>query len=173
MAAIRSECRTRLEYLVNALPERFHSILIQAQASSTAFFTGAYPMVLTHSDLNEMNILVDPSGNLSGVIDWPDASFQPFGFALYALENALGCMSCDGWKWFDDVEALRNAFWRAFQEQTNVSEAQIELIKCAARVGILIRYGTAYDSGFSGMIGVRDPTSEDFRYLDALLFKDL
>ncbi|KPM42272.1 hypothetical protein AK830_g4260 [Neonectria ditissima] len=36
--------------------------------------SGEHPVVLTHSNLNEMNILVDP----------------PFGFALYALDNALG-----------------------------------------------------------------------------------
>lgn len=128
-------------------------------------------MVLTHSDLNEMNILVDPcSGKITGVVDWPGASIQPFGFTLYALENALGSMGSNGWRWFDDVDNLRGAFWRAFREQTGLSEPQTRLVKLAAKAGILIRYGTAYDSGFSGMIGVRDPDDEDFRYLDALVF---
>lgn len=127
-------------------------------------------MVLTHSDLNEMNILVDPgSGKITGVVDWGGASIQPFGFTLYALDNALGSMGPNGWKWFDNVDYLRGAFWTAFREQTGLSEPQTRLIKLAGKAGILIRYGTAYDSGFSGMIGVRDPNAEDFRYLDALL----
>lgn len=117
-----------------------------------------------------MNILVDPhTGHITGVVDWCDASIQPFGFALYALENALGSMGPKGWKWFDDAEDLREAFWRAFREQTGLTEHQERTVRLAGRAGILIRYGTAYDSGFSGIPGVRDPNSEDFGYLDALL----
>ncbi len=65
-------------------------------------------MVLTHSDLNEMNILVNPdSGEITGVVDWTGASILPFGFTLYALENALGSMGAGGWEWFDGVDDLR------------------------------------------------------------------
>lgn len=118
-----------------------------------------------------MNILVDPSsGKITGVVDWADASILPFGFTLYALENALGSMGPEGWRWFDKADDLRGAFWRAFIEQTGLSEPQTRLVKLAEKAGLLIRYGTAYDSGFSGMIGVRDPNEEDFRYLDAMLF---
>ena len=71
--------------------------------------------------------------------------------------------------WFDNAEDLRDTFRTAFKEQTGLSESQTRLIKLAGKAGILIRYGTAYDSGLTGMIGVRDPNMEDFRYLDALL----
>ena len=127
-------------------------------------------MIPAHGDLNEMNILVDTcSGEITGIVDWSDATIQPFGFTLYALENVLGSMGSGGWKWLDNVDDLRNAFWTAFQEHTGVSEDQLRLIKLAGKSGILIRYGTAHNSGFSGMIGVQDLNSEDFRYLDALL----
>lgn len=168
---ISAECYARFEYLAGALPERFLPVVTEVQAALSALLDGRYPLVLTHSDLNEMNILVDPgSGKITGIVDWPGASFQPFGFTLYALENALGRMGSDGWKWFDNVDDLRGAFWRVFREQTGTSEPQTRLIELAGKAGILIRYGTAYNSGFSGMIGVRDPDAEDFRYLDALLF---
>lgn len=173
MSAISAECYARFEYLAGALPERFLPAVIEVQAALPALLDGYgfYPVVLTHSDLNEMNILVDPSnGKITGVVDWPGASIQPFGFTLYALENALGSMGSGGWKWFDNAEDLRRAFWTVFREQTGLSEPQTTLIKLAGKAGILIRYGTAYDSGFTGMIGVRDPNTEDFRYLDALLF---
>ncbi|KAI0008979.1 hypothetical protein F4779DRAFT_584664 [Xylariaceae sp. FL0662B] len=171
MSAISAECYARFESLSGALPERFLPVVAEVRAALPALLDGCYPVVLTHSDLNEMNILVDPhSGRITGVVDWPDASIQPFGFTLYALENALGSMGPNGWKWFNDVDDLRSAFWSAFLEKTGVSESQTRLIKLAGKAGILIRYGTAYDSGFPGMIGVRDPNDEDFRYLDALLF---
>lgn len=117
-----------------------------------------------------MNILVDPhSGTITGIVDWAEASMQPFGFALYALENALGSMGPNGWRWFDGAGSMREAFWESFRKQTGLSERQEEVVRIAAKAGILMRYGTAYDSGFRGMVGVRDPDSEDFQYLDALL----
>ncbi|KAK7697475.1 hypothetical protein SLS64_013487 [Diaporthe eres] len=171
MSAISAECHARFEYLAGALPERFLPAVTEVQAALPALLDGCYPVVLTHSDLNEMNILVDPcSGKITGVVDWTGASIQPFGFTLYALENALGSMGPNGWRWFDNVDKLRGAFWRAFREQTGLSEPLTRLVKLAGKAGILIRYGTAYDSGFSGMVGVRDPDAEDLRYLDALLF---
>lgn len=169
-SAISTECYARFEYLAGALPERFLPAVVEVQTALSALLDECYPVVLTHSDLNEMNILVDPSsGKITGVVDWPGASILPFGFTLYALENALGNMGSDGWKWFDNADDLRRAFWVSFREQTGLSESQTTLVKVAGKAGILIRYGTAYDSGFPGMIGVRDPNTEDFRYLDALL----
>lgn len=171
MSSIRAECYARLEYLTGALPERFLPAIIEIQAALPALLNGCYPVVLTHSDLSEMNILVGPSsGKITGVVDWPGASILLFDLTLYALEKALGNMSSDGWKWFDNADDLRRAFWRSFREHTGLSEPQTTLIKLAGKAGILIRYGTTYDSGFPGMIGVRDPNAEEFRYLDGLLF---
>ncbi|KAI0430726.1 hypothetical protein F5Y09DRAFT_307095 [Xylaria sp. FL1042] len=171
MSAISTECYARFEYLADTLPKRFLPAVTEIQAALPALLDGCYPVVLTHSDLNEMNILVDPdSGEITGIVDWPGASILPFGFTLYAVESALGSMGSSGWKWFDNVDDLRDTFWRAFREQTGLSEPQTRLIKIAGKAGILIRYGTAYDSGFPGMIGVQDSNAEDFRYLDALLF---
>lgn len=170
-SAIGAECYARFKYLAEALPERFLPAITEVEAALPALLDGCYPAVLTHGDLNEMNILVDPySGEITGIVDWSDASIQPFGFTLYALENVLGSMGSSGWRWFNNADDLRNSFWRAFREQTGVSEPQTRLIKLAGMAGVLIRYGTAYDSGFPGMIGVRDTEGEDFRYLDALLF---
>lgn len=174
MSVLSTECYARLKYLADSLPRRFLPAVTEVQAALPALLDGSYPVVLTHNDLNEMNILVDPcNGNITGVVDWPGASIQPFGFTLYALENALGNMGSDGWKPFDKADYLREIFWRTFREQTGLSEHQESHVKLAGKAGILIRYGTPYDSGFLGMTGVRDPnSSEDFRYLDALLFEN-
>ncbi|KAF1950266.1 hypothetical protein CC80DRAFT_456045 [Byssothecium circinans] len=91
MSAISTECYARFEYLADAIPKRFLPAVTEIQAALPALLDGCYPVVLTHGDFNEVNILVDPdSGEITGVVDWPDASILPFGFALYALENALG-----------------------------------------------------------------------------------
>lgn len=136
----------------------------RSKAALPTLLDECYPVVLTHSDLKEIDILVDPDGgDFTGVIDWPGASIQPFGFALYALDNALGSMTSGGWKWFDNVDDLRNTFCGAFRKHTGLSEPQTSLIKLAGKAGTLICYGTAYNSGFSGLIGVQDPTvKEDF-----------
>ena len=129
-------------------------------------------MVLTHGDLNEMNILVDPaSGGITGVVDWAEASFQPFGFALYALDNALGSMGPNGWEYFANADHLRNEFWSTFCKLVGgVPEYIMESIRLARVAGLLIRYGTPYDKGrLGGMVGVRDPSDNSLRYLDALL----
>ena len=102
MSAISTECYARFEYLADTLPKRFLPAVAEIQATLPALLDGCYPVVLTHSDLNEMNILVNPeSGEITGVVDWSDVSILPFGFTLYALESTLGSMGSRGWKWFD------------------------------------------------------------------------
>lgn len=117
--------------------------------------------MLTHGDLNEMNILAGPeSGEITGVVDWAEASFQPFGFELYALDSCLGSMGPEGWKFLDDADYLRAEFWSTFDELVGgLSEETLETIRLARAAGLLVRYGTPYNSGLTGM--VRDGGSGD------------
>lgn len=164
-------CETTFAYLTDSLPPRFASHAAKVQSLLPLLRSGDYPVVLTHGDLNEMNILVEPeSGEITGVVDWAEASFQPFGFALYALDNALGGMGPDGWKYYDNTEYLRGEFWGTFCGLAGgLSEGVLERIRLARVAGLLIRYGTPYESGLGGMIGVRSSTGGSLRYLDALL----
>ncbi len=59
-----------------------------------------------------MNILVDPdSGHLTGIIDWADATIEPFGIALWGLESALDCSGPGRWSYFwDDSSHPRTLF---------------------------------------------------------------
>lgn len=101
--------------------------------------SGAHPVVLTH---NDMNTLVDPTtGKITGVVDWAEANFQPFGFSLYALDNCLGNMGAEGWKYFDHADYLRDQFWRAFDSLTGgLPEPVMESILLARVAGLFIRY---------------------------------
>lgn len=170
--AVSAGCHARLEYLAGALPERLIPMITQVQATLPALLDGTYPVVLTHSDLNQMNILVDPvRGNITAVVDWAGTGYLPFGFTLYALEHALGKMDGVGWKWIDNANELRNAFWSVFRQESGISEAQMDVAKVAGKAGILVRYGTPFDADFTGMLGVCDPDGCDLRELDAFLFE--
>lgn len=139
----------------------------------TTLVSEKYPLVLTHSDLNEMNILVDrESGHITGVVDWADATTQPFGLTLYALDNALGSMGLRGWQYFPNANNLRDEFWRAFDHLAGPTKSELRTIQVARKAGLLFRYGTPYDSGFKGMVGVRGAGDDDYQYLDALLDQD-
>jgi len=166
------ECADVFRYLSDNLPSCFKSSIAQVQRNLSTLLSEEYPVVLTHGDLNEMNILVDPaSGRITGVVDWAEASFYPFGFALYALDNALGGMGPNGWKYFLNSDYLRDELWSIFCKLVGgLSEERMESIRLARVAGLLIRYGTPYDRGrFGGMVGVRDPSDVSLRYLDALL----
>ncbi|KAH6649586.1 hypothetical protein F5144DRAFT_607715 [Chaetomium tenue] len=85
-----TEFTQALTTLSTTLPARFTPRLTTLLHHLPAAFA-ALPLALTHGDLCEMNLLVDPAtGRLTGVVDWAEARALPFGLALYGLENVLG-----------------------------------------------------------------------------------
>lgn len=67
---------TRLEMLSKSLPSDIAPKMRQLNQDVEKLFTQSFPLTLTHDDLCEMNIIVDP-----GIIDWADARIVPFGLA--------------------------------------------------------------------------------------------
>lgn len=162
-------------YLSDNLPSRFKLFVAQIQDILPILRSGEHPVVLTHGDLNEMNILVDPaSGKITGVVDWAEANFHPFGFALYALNGCLGTRSSHGWGVFEDADRLRDEFWVTFRDLVGkLSEPVMKSIPLARVAGLPIRYGTSYRE-LGEMIGVRDRSDESsLKYLDALLADEM
>ncbi|KAH8193586.1 hypothetical protein TruAng_012250 [Truncatella angustata] len=136
-AVILQDCRTRLDQMLNHLPSRFQKRINQAHELVPKLFAGAYPMVITHGDLSEMNILVHPeTGTITGIIDWAEAAFLPFGFALYALDSILGHLTLDGWIFHNGAHILRNEFWAVFHDQVpDLSQQDMENIRLARLTG--------------------------------------
>lgn len=174
LSAIATELSRRLDDVSSSgiLTARFGPALDEVRKHLPTLVSGDFPLALTHSDLNELNILVDGgSGIITGVIDWTDAGIQPFGLTLYALEKFIGSMGRDGWVYLDDAGALRDEFWRAFARYAGqVSHSQMKSIRAARKAGYLLRYGTFYSTGYKGVVGIENMSIEKRRlYLEAIL----
>ncbi len=130
-------------------------------------FAHTYPLVLTHDDLCEMNILVDPdSGHITGIIDQAKAKILPFGISLWGFQNIIGYMDSQGWHYYSNYYALKSLFWQTFETVVGgVSEIERHTIRIARIAGFFLRYGFVQEDG------VRErPVKElddSLRYLDA------
>ncbi|RMZ84998.1 hypothetical protein DV738_g328, partial [Chaetothyriales sp. CBS 135597] len=63
---------------------------------------GSLPAVLTHHDFAQINILVDDSGHLTGVIDFDEAGVEAFGMCIWGLyECFFGSMEDGKWSFYD------------------------------------------------------------------------
>ena len=89
--------KAKLMQLSSILPSRFARVIDRIYRNLDEL-VDQVPWVLTHSDISNMNILVDPdSCHVTGIVDWADASIEPFGVALWGLESVLGCGGPHGW----------------------------------------------------------------------------
>jgi Phosphotransferase enzyme family len=165
--AILHNYQQKLDLLSRALPLRFRESLRKVSAQLPLLFTSTYPLVLSHDDLCEMNILVDPNtGHITGIIDWADASILPFGICLWGFENVLGYMDSQGWHYYENHQTLEDLFWKTFEEAVGgVSKAEKRAIRVARVAGFFFRYGFSWEDGVRE-IPVKEPDSA-LRYLDA------
>jgi Ser/Thr protein kinase RdoA (MazF antagonist) len=170
LTLLSAEFQGRFDQLAESLPPRFTTIVDRVRRDLPALFASdsKVPLVLTHGDMCEMNLLVDPpSCELTGMIDWTEGRTLPFGFALYGLENLLGFMDSEGWHYYDNADQLRSLFWRVFQEETrnNTSKEVLRMMWTLRMAGILYRYGLIHDG--TAVHGVVGPENSSLRYLDA------
>lgn len=166
-----AEYGSKLSLLAASLPARFSQPLQSLQPHLLSVFT-QLPHVLTHADLNELNMLVDPAtGRITGIVDWAEASVLPFGFALWGIENILGCTNAQGWRYYDNHEALRALFWKTFlQKAPDCTEQDIELIRIVRLMGLFCRYGFVRQG--QALISVIGETATSMAYLDAFCLRD-
>ncbi|OQE13649.1 hypothetical protein PENFLA_c045G06015 [Penicillium flavigenum] len=64
------EFRSNFDLLARDLPSRFAPNLERVRKELPSLFSKAIPFVLSHGDLNTMNLLVNPqTGNITGIVD--------------------------------------------------------------------------------------------------------
>ncbi|KAJ9155211.1 hypothetical protein NKR23_g2129 [Pleurostoma richardsiae] len=76
LSAVAAEFSSRLDEVScsGVLTARFRLALDEVKEHLPTLVSGDFLLALTHSDLNELNILVDGgTGTITGVIDWTDA----------------------------------------------------------------------------------------------------
>ena len=126
-----------------------------------------------------MNILVDPdTGHITGVVDWADATIEPFGMALWGLESVLGCSGPNGWSYFDsdpsnphfgcNPSRSRTLFWKTLlrEIECTISYEGRHAINEFRTLGILLRYGFRWENGTVS-------PAKDTTYLDVFLEDEL
>ncbi|KAF2804705.1 uncharacterized protein BDZ99DRAFT_425575 [Mytilinidion resinicola] len=165
--ALRLQHGADLELLSQSLPQRFSIVLQQLRTHLPLLYTPPFPLVLTHDDLCEMNILMDPeTGKITGFIDWAEAKILPFGFALWGFLNVIGWMDSKGWHYYSNRQDLEDQFWKTFDESIGgVTKEVRDTIRVSSIVGFFLRYGFAWDEGVR-----RRPVTEldySIKYLDA------
>jgi hypothetical protein len=103
------------------------------------------PIVLINGDLDPTNILTDPTGHITAVLDWDHSMFLPFGWNFYGVELFFARLSArdDGtFAWTKRAAELEEIFWTTFWENTPKEIAMnksqfLEALKVARGVGIL------------------------------------
>lgn len=106
------------------------------------------PWVLTHNDLEHMNILADrESRHITGIVDWADASIEPFGMCLYGLERLLGYSGPSGWTFFEnDRSRSRTPFRNTFLAEVGgkIPDKTLNAIEEVRTLGLLLREGFSW-----------------------------
>lgn len=162
------EFQSSFDLLARNLPSRFAANLERVREELPSLFK-VLPFVLSHGDLNMMNLLVNPkTGNITGIVDWAEARILPFGFALYGLEHLLGWMDSEGWHYYDRYCELESLFWQTFREEAhNFSDADLYLISAARMAGFFYHYGFNFDTKGEIQSVRMDRPDGSLAYLDA------
>ncbi|UKZ51884.1 hypothetical protein TrVGV298_005649 [Trichoderma virens] len=104
---------------------------------------------LTHGDVLPGNMMVDAkTGRLTGLIDWAEAEWLPFGMALYGVEEVLGeHIPSEGFRYYHDHGELRRVFWGKFLSLIGRDAIEPMRVEAGRRLGILLWRGIAFDDG--------------------------
>ncbi|OTB08018.1 hypothetical protein M426DRAFT_317522 [Hypoxylon sp. CI-4A] len=147
---VGSSIRWRLELMANELPLRFRSIARPILENLSDI--EALPWVLSHGDFLPSNIMVSPnSGELTGLVDWAEAEYLPFGIGMYGLQELLGEDNKDGhFVYYPEAKHLRNLFWSELWSglpELARDARKAALVRQAQLLGILLWHGIAFDNG--------------------------
>jgi hypothetical protein len=173
---VGSQMVSKFKRLAQNLPD---STLRRKAAGVLAFFETPrdYPVVLNHGDLIPSNILIDPdTWEISGIVDWAEAEFLPFGTCLYGLEHLLGYLDrsdrlAPRFRFYDEAPKLREVFRSTLFEHLPELERQnkLEDLLLMRDAGVLLWYGYAWDEGRIDRVVNEEDDREEIECLRAFL----
>ncbi|KAL7626970.1 hypothetical protein AAE478_003745 [Parahypoxylon ruwenzoriense] len=168
---VGSSLRWRLELMANGLPSRFCTIVKSVLFDLPEI--EALPWTLSHGDFLPSNIMVCPkSGKISGLVDWAEAEFLPFGIGMYGLQELLGEDRNGHFVYYPEAERLRRLFWAELL--SNLPELaqdakRVALVQQAQVLGTLLWHGIAFDDGKLDRAVEEGKDDAEIERLDAFL----
>ena len=152
---VGSSISVRLALLEMDLPSSdLRSIAKEARQCFQAGVLNILPVVLNHGDLLPCNIMVDAeSHHLSGLVDWTEAEYLPFGMTLYGIEHLLGHMvdsqSRQTFVYHDRADMLRDFFWHSLRAKVGILRRDDlwQAVLLSRTIGILLWHGIAWNEG--------------------------
>jgi hypothetical protein len=105
------------------------------------------PVFLGHYDLNDMNILADREGRVTGVVDWElSTAPQPFGIGLYGIHFLAGEIIDGNFRKRPIFEEMERTFWKALLKaapgQQQIIMDNLGAVQTSVLIGILFRVMT-------------------------------
>jgi hypothetical protein len=153
---VGSSLQERIQRLAEELPaeglRRYTSLVLSSLDNLNQL-----PVVINHGDIVPSNMIISPStGELTGLVDWAEAEYLPFGTCLYGLEHLLGFVTTtsDGvtetFQYYELADQLRNLFWDEICRgipQLKESRSLRAAVLLAKDIGVLLWHGYAWDDG--------------------------
>lgn len=179
---VGSRIPQKLSMLAEQLPYRQHRAVAQRILDNLSSLA-QLPVIINHGDTIPSNIMCDPdTGRLTGVVDWAEAEYLPFGTCLYGLEHFLGRLASSTRRdsviggrlfiFYDDASELRRLFWQTLRSKISALQEDDNLMKLvvmAKTIGTLLWYGFAWDGGAIDRVITPERDMEELFYLDAFL----
>ncbi|KAL8944295.1 MAG: hypothetical protein Q9211_000635 [Gyalolechia sp. 1 TL-2023] len=101
------------------------------------------PLFISHFDLNDVNIMVDDSCEVSGLVDWELSTPLPFGMGLSRIHTLAGEYSEQKFYMPPEFEEAEKAFWQEIwagipQSVCEFLHANLEAVQSAVTLGTLL-----------------------------------
>ncbi|KAK6865708.1 hypothetical protein PG995_002236 [Apiospora arundinis] len=155
---VGSSMRWRLEMMASSLPERFHRLA--ARLLPILPNIEGLPWTLSHD------------GETSGLLDWAEAEWLPFGVGMYGLEELLGEASNEQFVYYQEADKLRCLFWDEIKTQIpelRGNHRQWKAVKEAQLFGVLLWHAIAFDDGKLNRVVEEGTDDGEIQRLDAFL----
>lgn len=162
----------KLSVLRSGLPSEFYPLVNDLHENLGDIYAPTYHQSLCHGDLGQLNIVLSPETGSLRVVNWSEAYIAPFGMELNGLEELLGSMGPEGWKYFDNRRELENEFWRVFWDTADVEKVGLKdqfqkRIKMTRDLGVLLSFG--FRGNTMEVVAEGDQNPNPLKYLRAFL----